>query len=180
MKLFRELASVASSQAKIWEAKLLQLNIPIPEYIPSLRTKIVAWMIIHIGPKYIKPILAAMKVRGLSVYLGEVPGYPTMTTGIKSEPQHEIIQHGVAVRAAVFGVNDGLVSNASLILGVAGASLNNSIIILSGIAGLCAGAFSMAAGEYISMRSQRELFEYQIALERAELENYPEEEAQEL
>jgi VIT1/CCC1 family predicted Fe2+/Mn2+ transporter len=96
------------------------------------------------------------------------------------ESQHRIIQKGVAVRAAVFGINDGLVSNASLILGVAGASANTSIIVLSGIAGLCAGAFSMAAGEYISMRSQRELFENQIGLERAELEQYPEEEAAEL
>ena len=74
------------------------------------------------------------------------------------------------LRAAVFGVNDGLVSNASLILGVAGATSESSMILLSGVAGLLAGAFSMAAGEYISMRSQREMFEYQIGMERAELE----------
>lgn len=91
-----------------------------------------------------------------------------------------IIARGVAIRAAVFGINDGLVSNASLILGIAGASSNISLIVLSGIAGLGAGAFSMAAGEYISMRSQREIFEYQINLERAELESYPEAEAEEL
>ncbi len=77
-------------------------------------------------------------------------------------------------------MNDGLVSNTALILGVAGAAADNRIILLSGVAGLLAGAFSMAAGEYVSVRSQRELFEYQIGLEREELAEYPEEEAEEL
>ena len=71
-------------------------------------------------------------------------------------------------------VNDGLVSNASLILGVAGAVTDSATVLLAGVAGLLAGAFSMAAGEYVSMRSQREMYEYQIALEKAELEVYPE------
>lgn len=84
------------------------------------------------------------------------------------------------LRAMVFGVNDGLVSNASLILGVAGAAAEPGIILLSGVAGLLAGAFSMAAGEYISVRSQREVYEYQIGLERDELAKYPQEEAAEL
>ncbi|HTJ96403.1 MAG TPA: VIT1/CCC1 transporter family protein [Rhodocyclaceae bacterium] len=84
------------------------------------------------------------------------------------------------LRAAVFGANDGLVSIACLVMGVAGAASSNSTILLTGIAGLLAGAFSMAAGEYISMRSQREMFEYQIGLERDELAQYPEEEAEEL
>lgn len=178
--LFDHLAKAAEAQAHIWAEKLLTLGMSAPEYSPNLRTRLVAWMILHIGPRRMKPVLAAMKVRGLSVYQGEVPGHPVSTKEIRPEPQHRIIQQGVAIRAAVFGINDGLVSNASLILGVAGASSNSSLIILSGIAGLCAGAFSMAAGEYISMRSQRELFENQIALERAELEEYPEEEAAEL
>ncbi|HEY8637589.1 MAG TPA: VIT1/CCC1 transporter family protein, partial [Candidatus Limnocylindrales bacterium] len=74
------------------------------------------------------------------------------------------------LRAVIFGVSDGLVSNLSLVMGVAGAaSANPSFILLAGIAGLLAGSFSMAAGEYISMQSQRELFERQIALERAEM-----------
>jgi VIT1/CCC1 family predicted Fe2+/Mn2+ transporter len=85
------------------------------------------------------------------------------------------------LRAVIFGVSDGLVSNLSLVMGVAGASSNDSrFILLAGIAGLLAGAFSMAAGEYISMQSQRELFERQIALERAELQMVPEAEEQEL
>lgn len=85
------------------------------------------------------------------------------------------------LRAVIFGVSDGLVSNLALVMGVAGASGGEgSFVLLAGIAGLLAGAFSMAAGEYISMQSQRELFERQIALERAELEAMPEEEQAEL
>jgi VIT1/CCC1 family predicted Fe2+/Mn2+ transporter len=78
-------------------------------------------------------------------------------------------------------VSDGLVSNMALVMGIAGASQGEgSFVLLAGIAGLLAGAFSMAAGEYISMQSQRELFERQIALERAELEAMPQEEEAEL
>ena len=84
------------------------------------------------------------------------------------------------LRATIFGVNDGLVSNLALVMGVAGAAAQPSIILLAGIAGLLAGAFSMAAGEWISMQSQRELFERQIELERAELAAIPEEEEIEL
>jgi len=84
------------------------------------------------------------------------------------------------LRATIFGVSDGLVSNLALVMGVAGASGQGGFILLAGIAGLLAGAFSMAAGEYISMQSQRELFERQISLEKAELEAMPEEEEKEL
>jgi VIT1/CCC1 family predicted Fe2+/Mn2+ transporter len=85
------------------------------------------------------------------------------------------------LRAVIFGVSDGLVSNLALVMGVAGAAgEQRPFILLTGIAGLLAGAFSMAAGEYISMQSQRELFERQIALERAELEAMPEEEEAEM
>jgi vacuolar iron transporter family protein len=85
------------------------------------------------------------------------------------------------LRAVIFGVSDGLVSNLALVMGVAGAAgEHGSFVLLAGIAGLLAGAFSMAAGEYISMQSQRELFERQIALERAEMEAMPEEEEAEM
>jgi vacuolar iron transporter family protein len=85
-----------------------------------------------------------------------------------------------ALRAAIFGINDGLVSNLSLVMGVAGANPGNNFVLLAGVAGLLAGSCSMAAGEYVSMQSQRELFERQIALERDELEESPEEEEREL
>ena len=97
-----------------------------------------------------------------------------------SERWHRAGRSGT-LRAVIFGVSDGLVSNLSLVMGVAGASQGQgNFVLLAGIAGLMAGAFSMAAGEYISMQSQRELFERQIELERAELEAMPEEEQAEL
>jgi VIT1/CCC1 family predicted Fe2+/Mn2+ transporter len=96
------------------------------------------------------------------------------------EGWHRVGRSGT-LRAVIFGVSDGLVSNLALVMGVAGASQGEgSFVLLAGIAGLLAGACSMAAGEYISMQSQRELFERQIALERAELEAMPEEEQAEL
>jgi VIT1/CCC1 family predicted Fe2+/Mn2+ transporter/rubrerythrin len=99
----------------------------------------------------------------------------------RRESWHRTDGRSGTLRAVIFGVSDGLVSNLSLVMGVAGAAANNpSFIILAGIAGLLAGAFSMAAGEYISMQSQRELFERQIELERAEMEAMPEEEMAEL
>jgi VIT1/CCC1 family predicted Fe2+/Mn2+ transporter len=80
----------------------------------------------------------------------------------------------------VFGVSDGLVSNVSLILGLAGASPATSVIRLAGFAGLLGGAFSMAAGEYISMRAQKELFQREIEIERREIERHPTSEHREL
>ncbi len=99
----------------------------------------------------------------------------------RGESWHRRSGRSGTLRAIIFGVSDGLVSNLSLVMGVAGASSQNpEFILMAGIAGLLAGAFSMAAGEYISMQSQRELFERQIALERAEIEAMPEEEEAEL
>jgi VIT1/CCC1 family predicted Fe2+/Mn2+ transporter len=125
-----------------------------------------------------------MKVRGMAVY-GIAPpppvrGHAPVAARAAVEGRHPQLAAGGNMRAAVFGVNDGLVSNASLILGVAGASADPQVVLLSGVAGMCAGAFAMAAGEYVSVRSQRELYEHQIRLEREELAQYPEAEAQEL
>jgi VIT1/CCC1 family predicted Fe2+/Mn2+ transporter len=97
----------------------------------------------------------------------------------RSERWHRTGQSGT-LRAVIFGVSDGLVSNTSLVMGITGASTDPHFILLAGIAGLLAGSFSMAAGEYISMQSQRELYERQIALERAEMEAMPDEEQAEL
>lgn len=179
-------------------------------YTPQARVKLVTWLVGQLGPKRLSSVLVAMKVRGLSVYQGPLTlpqedgaaaadgaarGQQASSTperglfpirglsahGDEAEGRrHRAVRSGGNLRAAVFGVSDGLVSNAGLILGVAGATGDADMILLSGIAGLLAGAFSMAAGEYISVRSQRELFEYQIRLERDELALYPEEEASEL
>lgn len=96
-----------------------------------------------------------------------------------SERRHRVGAGG-ALRAAVFGVSDGLVSNFALVMGVAGGTGHGDFVLLAGIAGLLAGAGSMAAGEWISVSTQRELYEHEIDVERAELEEFPDEEREEL
>ena len=169
-KLFTSLAAGAENQANVWESKIKQEapNVLL-EFKPNLRTKFVGKLLNYFSVEKLRHILSAMKIRGMSVV---------------SQVNHEHFHPGVNaignLRAAVFGVNDGLISNASLILGIAGASGQHNFIVMAGVAGLLAGACSMAAGEYISVRSQREVYEHQIALEKDELETYPEEEVEEL
>jgi len=183
-ELFRRMAGEAEAQAAIWRAQLTARgHAPPGPYLPDTRTRIVAELVRRLGPRRLKHMLAAMKVRGMGVYgpsLRRDPGHATPIAGSGAELRHRGLGRGGNLRAAVFGVNDGLVSNASLILGVAGASTDVHVVLLTGVAGMCAGAFAMATGEYVSVRSQRELFEYQIGLERDELSQYPEAEAQEL
>lgn len=179
--LFRSLADEAESQAQIWASDASAHGVAVPDaYQPDFRTRLVARLTRQFGPRPMRAVLAAMKVRGLSVYGHAAPGHPAPTSIEAMKARHRGVSTGGALRAAVFGINDGLVSNCSLILGVAGAAVQNRFVLLSGIAGLLAGAFSMAAGEYVSVRSQREMFEHQISLEEKELATYPEEEAEEL
>ncbi|OGA41516.1 MAG: hypothetical protein A3G24_00575 [Betaproteobacteria bacterium RIFCSPLOWO2_12_FULL_62_13] len=179
--LFTELAREAEKQAAIWARHAQSAGQPFPEhFVPDVRTRIVARLVRRFGPRPLRGVLAAMKVRGMSLYVSALPGHAMPRTVDEVGRRHRGVESGGNLRAAVFGVNDGLISNASLILGVAGATADNAIILLSGAAGLIAGAFSMAAGEYVSVRSQREMYEYQIGLEKEELDHYPEEEAEEL
>ncbi len=175
--LFLELARAADHQAALWEAQMAaDGQSPPPPYRPDIRARLVVFLVGRLGVPHMRRVLAAMKVRGMSLYCVPVEGHAR-----PGQPEaHHGQRGGGALRAAVFGVNDGLISNASLILGVAGAGPEPDIILLSGVAGLLAGAFSMAAGEYVSVRAQREYFEYQIALEREELAEYPMEEVAEL
>ena len=177
-KLFLGLANEAEGQARIWEKKALAAGASIPPFTPDVRSRVVAGLLRRHGPRRLRTVLAAMKVRGMSIYAsssGQIAPHQLDDVG-----HHSGLSGGGNLRAAVFGVNDGLISNASLILGVAGANADSATILLTGAAGLVAGAFSMAAGEYVSVRSQREMYEYQIGLERDELAEYPEEEAHEL
>src|SRR5258706_2218933 len=176
-QLFRALADAAEEQAEHW-AKAANPG----EFRPQLRSRLVAWLVRRLGPRALKPMLAAVKLRRPSAY-GAAPavaGHLMPVTVQDVGQRHRSVTGGNNLRAAVFGVNDGLVSNVSLILGVAGAGASGSVILTSGLAGLLAGSLSMSAGEYVSVRSQREMYEYQIGLERDELAEYPAEEAEEL
>jgi len=173
--LFSALATAADRQAETWQPGATP-----PAFAPSSRARLAARLARRLGPRRVRPMLAALKVRGLSAYDARTPGGHLMPTSVGVSERRHKGYGGGNLRAAVFGVNDGLVSNTSLIMGVAGAGATAASVVTAGVAGLLAGALSMAAGEYISMRSQREMFEYQIGLERDELAEYPEEEAEEL
>lgn len=181
-KMFLDLSGLAEKQAQIWEKKLIEANVAIPgAYHPDLRVRTVIWLVQRFGVRSLRAALAALKIRGMSVYqVMPVTHHPMPVSLDDVGKGHSSISQGNNIRAAVFGINDGLISNASLILGIAGAHAGNQFILLAGLAGLLAGASSMAAGEYVSVRSQREMLEYQLALEKSELELYPEEEAAEL
>jgi vacuolar iron transporter family protein len=175
-ELFRALAGAAERQAETWRPAAG----PPPAFAPALRARVAARLARALGPRRVRPMLAALKVRGLSAYDARPPAGHAMPTSVTAMERRHKGYGGGNLRAAVFGVNDGLVSNTSLIMGVAGASAGAGGVVTAGVAGLLAGALSMAAGEYVSMRSQREMFEYQIGLERDELGEYPQEEAEEL
>lgn len=176
-KLFRDMAEAAETQAGILAKELKE----VPAFRPSLRSRLTAWLVGLLGPRAMKPVLSASKVRGVSVYGAKLKSdaHPWPASVEDVGKRHKSYGGGT-LRAGVFGVNDGLVSNTCLVMGVAGAAAEPSVLILTGIAGLLAGAFSMAAGEFISMLSQKEMFEHQIAQEKDELERYPQEEAEEL
>ena len=158
------------------------------------------WLSRRFGTQHLLPVVTGLESRDQDVYRGQVEarGIPAEERShmralramqrrgqdppesiLDLEGWHRTLYAG-GLRAAVFGANDGLLSNFSLMMGIAGASAEPRFVLLAGIAGLLAGASSMAAGEYVSVRSQRELYEQQIAVERQELEMSPEEEKEEL
>jgi len=198
--IFRDLAAVEERHASVWRGKLKEAGDTLPsDQRPSLRVRIIGWLARRLGPRAVLPMVSAMEAGGYSSYVDQGgdalalahdervhgrtvarlagPGAPSDIA--RQESWHRL-GGGGALRASVFGISDGLVSNLSLVVGVSGASPPGGTVLLAGVAGLLAGAFSMAAGEYVSMRSQRELFERQIGLERTELEVNPEEERDEL
>ncbi len=188
-QLFAHLADEARAQSKIWADAATRDGAPVPAaFTPRSRVRLVATLARRLGPARVRRVLAAMKVRGMSAYGATPHGHATPQSAEEIGKRHRGAASG-NLRAADFGANDGLVSNASLILGVAGAAGaaeggatggSGHAVVISGIAGLLAGAFSMAAGELISVTSQREMLERQIAAERDELAQYPEAEAAEL
>jgi len=198
--IFRDLAATEDRHAGVWRQKLQDAGVTPPsDQRPSLRVRIMGWLARRLGSKAVLPMISTMEADGYGSYMSQggdavalahdervhgrtvarLAGVSTPSDIVRQEPWHRL-GGGGALRASVFGISDGLVSNLSLVVGVAGAGTAGGTILLAGVAGLLAGSFSMAAGEYVSMRSQRELFERQIDLERMELETHPEEEREEL
>ncbi len=203
--VYRRMAEVEERHAAVWADKLREARQPVPADRPGVRVRALLWVARRFGVGAILPVVASSE-RGAShsydnqpeAKAAGMPGeershervftYLLQTTrgGVAGsvlaqlEGRHRGQAGGNALRAAVLGSSDGLTSNMSLVMGVAGASLQPHQILLTGLAGLLAGALSMAIGEWLSVQSARELYGRQIAVEREELERAPEEEAQEL
>lgn len=197
--IFERLARAEERHANRWARLLEASGESVPTYRPTARVRVLGWLARVFGTERVLPIISSLEASDQAGYLSqpEAAGLPAEERGharalrameprltgqevIMGRERWHLRSGGGSLRAAVFGVNDGLVSNFGLVMGFAGAEASSEYILLAGIAGLLAGAFSMATGEYVSVRAQRELFEQQIALEKQELEMSPREEEEEL
>jgi VIT1/CCC1 family predicted Fe2+/Mn2+ transporter len=193
------LAVAEERHAWHWEKLLREAGVTdFPAPRRTLRTKLMAAMASLFGADSVLPLVLRLEAHDAARYRdmeeaasmsAEEMAHGRAVAALQGEGKGEQIARsegrhrgagGGALRAAVFGINDGLVSNVLLILGVAGGTSSRNVILLAGLAGLLAGAFSMAAGEWVSVQSQRELYEREIAIEREELAAFPEEELEEL
>lgn len=201
--IFQELAAVERRHAAHWEVKIRGAGETVPPPgAPSMRTRLLASAAARLSPKTVLPLIERSERADASMYDADPDAAPGMAADehghartiaklieggrpspraqiARREPWHRGDRSG-ALRAGVFGVSDGLVSNTALVMGVAGSGASRTVILLTGTAGLLAGSFSMAVGEYVSMASQREMYQREIALEAQELEEKPEEEHDEL
>jgi vacuolar iron transporter family protein len=204
-EVYRRLAQAELKHSRFWEDKLRSAGRILPPPRPGWRPRVLGWLARRFGTQLVLPTINAMEQIDSHLYDAQpdaaaeaLPGQErsharllrTITggrraTGIEGpvlaqlEGRHAA-SSGNALRAAVLGASDGLLSNLSLVMGVAGADSSGHSILVAGVAGLLAGAFSMALGEWISVQSSRELYERQIEIERAEIEEVPEEEEEEL
>ncbi|MBI4674508.1 MAG: VIT1/CCC1 transporter family protein [Chloroflexi bacterium] len=203
-QVYRKLAATEEKHAQFWQAQLRQTTRVVTTVQPSWRAQTLAFLARRFGASFVLPTLTGLERDDSRGYAAQ----PEATgTGMSAEEtSHAVILHtiaahtrggmeggalaqlegrhraagGNALRAAVLGANDGLVSNLSLIMGVAGAVTEGNAIVIAGLAGLLAGAASMAMGEWISVQSSRELYERQIKIEQTEIEQAPQEEQEEL
>ncbi|NOX38371.1 MAG: rubrerythrin family protein [Calditrichaeota bacterium] len=203
-EVFRRLSEAEMRHARAWEERLKEAGMQLEDLTPSWRAKVLVWLGKRFGAQLVLPILQEAEDSIALALRREKEKRGLPVTGIEnahSRVLHQVSAHikgglegaqlarlegrhrhvgGNALRAAVLGANDGLVSNLSLVMGVAGAAVSHEGILIAGLAGLLAGAISMALGEWLSVQSSRELYERQIRIEAAELEESPEEEELEL
>ncbi len=205
-EILRELADVERRHAGHWEDQLRKAGASIPPAPsrPGLRTRTLGLAARTLSLDAVLPAIERAERSDAGIYDADPDAAPGMADDERGhartlaalrggsdepgqgadrigarEPWHRPDRSG-AVRAAIFGVSDGLVSNTALVMGFAGSGASRSAVLLAGIAGLLAGAFSMAAGEYVSMSGQREMFQHELDLEATELAENPEEERAEL
>jgi VIT1/CCC1 family predicted Fe2+/Mn2+ transporter len=201
--IYKRLAETERSHAAKWVKKIEESGGVVPVFKKGWRLRTYTFLSKVLGTSFILPSVAAIESKAGSSYSEQ--NDPLAQSMAAQERSHSRIfrvlskegkgleggavarlegRHpatgGNALRAAVLGANDGLVSNLSLVMGVAGAEMSAHTILITGLAGLLAGAISMALGEWLSVQSSRELYENQIGIEQEELEESPEEEMEEL
>ncbi|HVO86905.1 MAG TPA: VIT1/CCC1 transporter family protein [Casimicrobiaceae bacterium] len=201
--LFLQLAQAESKHAKLWQQKLTEAGVAPESFAPNFRTRLLGRLAQHFGPRFVLPTIAAAEFVDRNKYAGQADahaisaeerGHAAVVQAIaqnqhgagvtgadiaQAEPWHRRAS-GNNLRAAVLGANDGLVSNFCLMMGVAGAGTSNQAILVTGLAGLIAGACSMALGEWLSVTNARELASTQLAREAEEIEQTPQAEQHEL
>lgn len=202
-EVYRRLAAVEDAHAELWRRQLAAIGQPPGAHRPGWRSRMLGLLARRFGPDFVLPVVHTLERADSSQYdaqpeavAARLPqaershahivqalaarasaGVPGSVLG-RIEGRHR--SGGNTLRAAVLGANDGLVSNLSLVAGVAGAAGDTRTVLVTGLAGLVAGACSMAMGEWLSVTSSRELYRAQIATEKDELEQAPEEEKAEL
>ena len=199
-EIFEQLSQSEIKHAQHWSEKLGNPTTDVTLQTSTPKLIYIRMVCSLFGPKKILPWLARIESKEIGAYVHEVEGQELLeeeknharilSKMALENPDNQQVREvwhthgsGGSVRAAVLGINDGLVSNFCLMMGVAGGTTpsgNFDFIILAGVAALVAGSLSMATGEYISVRSQKDIYEHQIDIERAELEEWPEEEEEEL
>lgn len=202
-EVYRKLAASEEKHAAAWDRKLEELKVSIPPRKPTWRASTMIWLAKRFGPQFVLPTVTSNEKADSEAYDGQPELEATEFS--RDEKSHarllSMASHstgglsggsvaqlegrhraggGNALRAAVLGANDGLVSILSLTMGVAGATNSRPDILIAGLAGVLAGAGSMALGEWLSVQSSRELYEHQIKIEAEEIANSPEEEQEEL
>lgn len=203
-EVYRRLAAIEERHAQFWAQQLRKAGQQVPPPRPGWRARTLSWLARRVGASFVLPTLASMEQADRHVYdrqpearhttlpadersharlLGLMarasPAGVEGRTLARLEGRHRAVG-GNALRAAVLGANDGLVSNLSLVMGVAGAQVADQGVLITGLAGLLAGACSMALGEWLSVQSARELAQRQLAIEADEIRAVPQEEQQEL
>ena len=197
--VFLQLAAAEERHAEHWARLLRKDGIEPKKHRLPFRVRALCFLARRFGTEAVLPLMLRTEAAEADRYrdddeataamaqqeaaagrtIAAMQGMPTGGRIAASEGRHRA-NVGGTLRAVVFGMNDGLVSNFSLVMGVAGGTSQNSFVVLAGVAGLVAGALSMASGEWISIRSQRELYENELRIEQEELRAFPEEEREEL
>jgi VIT1/CCC1 family predicted Fe2+/Mn2+ transporter len=203
-EIYKKLAVVEEEHAAFWARELEKAGHRVPHLKPSFRSKVLSFLARRFGPGAVLPTINTLEqidsgqydnqaeavagglpqsershARIINALSGGTPNPAEVGSLARLEGRHRGLG-GNALRAAVLGANDGLCSNLSLVMGVAGAAMSSHVVLLTGLAGMAAGACSMAMGEWLSVATARESFERQIAAEAEELAQVPEEEMEEL